>query len=132
LSACETATGKMVNGEGIMSLSRAFAYAGCPNLITSLWKAEDNATAYLSERFYQYLSEGHSIAEALRQAKLDLLDNPQLAQFHAPTYWSHLVFVGTPHTSRSSSPLLWLYGSLGFIAFLALFGWMRFRRPARA
>ncbi|MEM8968074.1 MAG: CHAT domain-containing protein [Bacteroidota bacterium] len=132
LSACETATGKMVNGEGIMSLSRAFAYAGCPNLITSLWKAEDNATAYLSERFYQYLSEEHSIAEALRQAKLDLLDNPQLAQFHAPTYWSHLVFVGTPHTSRSSSPLLWLYGSLGFIAFLALFGWMRFRRPARA
>ncbi|MEM9675074.1 MAG: CHAT domain-containing protein [Bacteroidota bacterium] len=131
LSACETATGKIVNGEGIMSLSRAFAYAGCPNLITSLWKAEDNATAYLSERFYQYLSKEYSITKALRQAKLDLLHNQQFAQFHAPTYWSHLVFVGTPHASKASSSVLWIFGFTGLVILLAIFGWVRFKRPTR-
>ncbi|WKN43435.1 CHAT domain-containing protein [Tunicatimonas pelagia] len=128
LSACETATGKMISGEGIMSLSRAFAYAGCPNLITSLWKAEDNATAYLSERFYQYLSKEYSIADALRQAKLDLLNNLKLAQFHAPTYWSHLVFVGTPRSSQLSTVTPWIIGSAGVLAVLLIFMWLHTKR----
>lgn len=104
LSACETASGKMVRGEGVMSLSRALSYAGCPNLITSLWKAEDNATAYISRQFYVHLDEGNSISRSLQMAKLDLLHDTQYSQFHSPQYWSHLVFVGSP---AEQSPVIW-------------------------
>ena len=55
LSACETGTGQLVKGEGLMSLSRAFAYAGCPDIITSLWKAEDKTTAFLTQQLHYYL-----------------------------------------------------------------------------
>lgn len=95
LSACETGTGSLVKGEGVLSLSRAFAYAGCPNVITSLWKADDFSTAYLTTHIHRYLSKGYSIATATQQAKIDYLSdrtvNPRLKQ---PYYWSHLVFVG--------------------------------------
>ena len=57
LSACETGAGQLVKGEGLMSLSRAFAYAGCPNIITSLWKAEDRTTAYLTQQLHYYLEK---------------------------------------------------------------------------
>lgn len=96
LSACETSSGKHVQNEGIMSLSRAFSVAGCSNIITSLWKAEDVATAYLSRQFYYYLDKGESIEYALQHAKLDLLEDPKMAQYHSPAYWAHLIMIGTP------------------------------------
>jgi CHAT domain-containing protein/tetratricopeptide (TPR) repeat protein len=128
LSACETASGMMVNGEGIMSLSRAFAYAGCPNLITSQWKAEDHTTAYLSERFYGYLNQGSNVAEALRLAKLDLLDDEKFAQFQAPPYWAHLIFIGNPHSPTSSYAFLWVLGLLFLGILLITFGWIRCKK----
>ncbi len=54
LSACETGTGQLAKGEGLMSLARAFTYAGCPNIIGSLWKADDKSTAWIMQRFYVY------------------------------------------------------------------------------
>ncbi len=96
LSACETSSGKQVQNEGIMSLSRAFSLAGCSSIITSLWKAEDEATAYLSQRFYGYLDQNESVESALRKAKLDLINDPQMAQYHSPAYWSHLIMIGVP------------------------------------
>ncbi|MCY7356140.1 MAG: CHAT domain-containing protein, partial [Rudanella sp.] len=124
LSACETASGQLIRGEGVMSLSRALSYAGCPNLITSLWKAEDNATAYISRQFYTHLDEGNTVSRSLQLAKLDLLQNSQYAQFHAPPYWSHLVFVGSPPEHKSTG-LLWLLAGISGV--LVLIGW-RFRQ----
>lgn len=123
LSACETAKGKLIRGEGIMSLSRAFSFAGCPNLITSLWKAEDNATAYISSRFYSHLQGGMPFARALQQAKLDLLHDRQQVQYHSPQYWSHLIFIGTP--ARSGPPWgVWLLaGLVGLAGGITLWRW---------
>lgn len=122
LSACETAQGKLVSGEGIMSLSRAFAYAGCPNMITSLWKAEDHTTAFISQRFYHHLKNGLDFSKALRQAKIDLLQSPQYAQFHSPSYWSHLVFVGSPSAHSNTQPA-WVY----VLVLLALVGFLAYK-----
>lgn len=94
LSACETASGRLSQSEGALSLSRAFAFAGCPNIITSLWKAEDKSTAYISEKFYAYVDKGYTYSTALQKAKTDLLNDASMTQYHAPQFWSHLIFIG--------------------------------------
>ncbi len=130
LSACETGTGRLIKGEGLMSLSRAFAYAGCPNIITSLWKAEDQSTAYLTRRLQQYIARGLTHDAALQQAKLDLLKDPNLdPRFKQPAYWAHLVFIGQyqpVHPVRS----WWWIG--GILLLLWIAGWClyRFRRTS--
>lgn len=106
LSACETGSGKMSQSEGALSLSRAFAFAGCPNIITSLWKAEDKSTAYISKHFYDYAEKGYTYAQALQQAKKDLLADASMSQFHAPQYWSHLIFIGDVQEQKSN---LWVW-----------------------
>lgn len=112
LSACETSAGKKAKNEGVMSLTRAFSLSGCTNIITSLWKAEDEATAYISEHFYEYLGDGDSVAESLQKAKIDLLQDPKMAQYHSPTYWGHLILVGVPSKSISWNSLILIIGVL--------------------
>jgi len=109
LSACETARGKIAESEGPMSLARAFAYAGCPNLVTSLWKAEDQVSADIAQRFYGHLNSGQSIAQALQQARLDFLEEPQNAQFRHPAYWANLVFIGLPENDTPFMSYWWVY-----------------------
>ncbi|SMD45465.1 CHAT domain-containing protein [Aquiflexum balticum DSM 16537] len=94
LSACETNTGSLSESEGILGISRAFAFAGCPNIITTLWKAEDKATAYISGRFYHYLKKGETYTSALRLSKLDLLNDPKMSQYHHPAFWAHIILTG--------------------------------------
>ena len=73
LSACETGLGQLREGEGIVGLTRAFFYAGGSSVVVSLWKVEDQSTALLMEKFYQRLASGQGRAEALRQAKLEIM-----------------------------------------------------------
>ncbi len=95
LSACETGNGLLVNGEGVMSLSRAFSYAGCKSVITSLWKADDIATAFIIKRLHYYLQKGLAKDEALQKAKLDYLKSNEIEdRFKNPAYWGHLVLIG--------------------------------------
>jgi len=95
LSACETGKGVLVNGEGIVSLSRAFSYAGCKSVITSLWKADDAATAFIMKKLHAYLQKGYTKSEALQKAKLDYLNNPSVEdRYKLPAYWAHLVLIG--------------------------------------
>jgi CHAT domain-containing protein len=119
LSACETNFGSLSKSEGILSISRAFAFAGCPNIISTLWKAEDKSTAYISDRFYSHVKDGLSYAEALKKAKTDLLEDKKMAQFHHPVFWAHLVLVGSipAKTYFDYLPVyLWIFGFilLGF------------------
>ncbi len=95
LSACETGRGKLIKGEGILSFSRAFSYAGCPSIITSLWKADDESTAYICTRLHHYFSKGLTKDLALQKAKLDYLDDKNIpSQFKLPRYWAHLILIG--------------------------------------
>ena len=117
LSACETGTGKLLKGEGLMSLSRAFAYSGCPNIITSLWKAEDKTTSFLTQRLHYYLNENFSKDKALQQAKLDLLHSTGIApRFKTPSHWAHLIFIGNyePDHKRNN----WKWVAIGIIVTL--------------
>jgi CHAT domain-containing protein len=92
LSACQTGTGKVARGEGLMSLTRGFMYAGSDALLASYWQVADGSTNWLMVSFYEYLLNGQSKTTALRNAKLDLMERyPQFAQ---PYYWASFVLIG--------------------------------------
>jgi CHAT domain-containing protein len=104
LSACNTGFGKIQEGEGIMSLARGFAYAGCPNIVMSLWPASDKATAHLMEMFYQGLAAGLSKDAALRKAKLQYLNEADALSAN-PYFWSSFVFMGEPSPLKTTMPV---------------------------
>ena len=104
-----------------MSLSRAFTYAGCPSVITSLWKAEDNATAYLTQKLYYYLQKGYAKDEALQKAKLDYLNDDTIApNFKTPNFWAHLILVGDASAVSNKRMNYW-YIIAGLILLIIIF-----------
>jgi CHAT domain-containing protein len=77
LSACETGLGDVAGGEGVFGLQRAFHLAGARNVVASLWRVNDEATAALMQLFYHHLWREHlPPIEALRQAQLYLYRHP--------------------------------------------------------
>lgn len=94
LSACEAGGGKLQQGEGLMSLARGFTYAGCPSVITTLWKANDQSTAWLSERLHHYLKKGWNKARALQHAKIDFRKSDIGQEFDHPYYWANFILIG--------------------------------------
>lgn len=121
LSACETGYGRLVKGEGMISLSRAFAYAGCADIVTSLWQADDAATAIITKDFYRYYYNGYPAPVALQKAKINYLENPAIdKRKKTPFYWAHLVFVGQqdPGSAKKTNrtPLIIIITSLVLIA----------------
>ncbi|NND07931.1 MAG: CHAT domain-containing protein [Saprospiraceae bacterium] len=107
LSACNTGFGKIQKGEGIQSLGRAFAYAGCPSRLMSLWPAQDASTADIMEYFYRYLSEGASKDVALQKAKVSFLEKADEFNRH-PFYWAGFVLQGDPQPLVKRS-WTWIY-----------------------
>ena len=93
LSACNTGSGKLQKGEGVMSLARGFLYAGCPSIVMTLWEVEDESGANIMRDFYKYLSMGKNKAEALRMAKLAHIENADPLKAH-PHFWLAYVAVG--------------------------------------
>src|SRR5262249_17865506 len=79
LSACETGLGECTGGKGIENLQMAFHLAGCPNVVASLWKVNDAATAALMAKFYYELWVNMKPPiEALREAQLTIYYHPEL------------------------------------------------------
>lgn len=101
LSACNTGYGKIARGEGIMSLARAFAYAGVPSMIMSMWKVDDESTSQLMELFYRNIGNGLTISEALRHAKLEYIRTAEPAKKH-PFYWGAFVSIGDDRSIEQS------------------------------
>lgn len=96
LSACRTA-GKVVTGEGLVGLTRAFLYAGAPSVIVTLWRAVDTSARDLMVEFYGNLHRSGDKAEALRQAKLAVIEQGrQSGRLNRPYYWAPFVLVGKP------------------------------------
>lgn len=86
LSACQTALGKEVRGEGLIGLTRGFMYAGAARVLASLWSVEDRATSELMKSFYRHLiTDKLPAAEALRRAQLELAADPR---YSSPYYWA--------------------------------------------
>ncbi len=89
LSACETGKGKVVDGEGVYGLQRAFQVAGADNVIISLWKVDDEATQKLMTYFYEFYLQSNNARDALRHAQTTL----QVDYSH-PNYWGAFYVIG--------------------------------------
>lgn len=136
LSACQTALGKNISGEGFLGLTHSFLSAGSKSVVASLWKVDDRATANLMTRFYEsLLQEGMSTGSALRAAKLKTMKEKQ---WHAPYFWAGFVLQGeyTNHiTVEDAGPIHpgWiLLASVALAASVVVVFRRRRRQSARA
>ena len=122
LSACETALGELQEGEGIISLARAFAYAGANSIITTLWQVSDQRSGELITTFYQFLEKGATKDEALWQAKNSLIESG----FNAHPYnWAGFIPIGDMRAIELSPRNDGLYIKLG-LSVLLLMGFLLF------
>lgn len=101
LSACNSSVGRRSRGDDVVSMPRAFLYAGSPSVVSTLWSIDDRASARLMESFHRHLRAGTpAAAEALRAAQLDLLRNGSTA---SPYYWAGFTLTGDP-VGRAEAP----------------------------
>jgi CHAT domain-containing protein len=92
LSACNTALGQDVRGEGLVGIVRGFMYAGAARVVASLRKVDDEATAELMKRFYWHmLQKNMPAAAALRAAQVEMW---QQKQWQSPYFWAAFVLQG--------------------------------------
>lgn len=124
LSGCETSIGEIATGEGTMSLTRGFLYAGSNAVLSSLWNVNDKSTAWLMNEFYQGVSDGMDTAAALQAAKVNYLANHSLSE-RAPYYWGSFVLIGNTNAleipSRRNPWWQWLLLSGGLLWLLVHF-----------
>jgi CHAT domain-containing protein len=93
LSACQSGLGKEVSGEGLIGMTRAFLYAGAGSMVVSLWRVDDESTSDLMVSFYRSLQELGNKSEALRRAKLELIDR---SPYSHPYFWAPFILIGRP------------------------------------
>ncbi len=132
LSACETGRGRISGGEGMMSLARGFAFAGCQSIINTLWQVNHSSTTQIMDHLYEQLAQGKNKDEALHLAKLAYLQNDQLDNIgRHPYYWSAFRQIGNTDPIRFSYQN-WLIWWWIFGGFLALGGLLWFRKKKSA
>ncbi len=120
LSSCSSGYGKMQRGEGLMSLSRGFMYAGCPSIVMTLWQVSDRSSSELMSSFYKYLKRGKSKKEALRLSKIDYINSSDGLKAN-PYFWSGFVQIGDStalyRKSASFYLVILLVSFMGFVLF---------------
>ena len=131
LSACNTGSGNISNGEGIMSMARGFIYAGVPSIIMTLWAVDDYSSTYIVKKFYDGLKEDKDKDVALHDAKLDFLRNSNQLNSH-PYFWAAYVQIGDTSPIRSSflSQAL-ITGVVSLLIIIFLFAYFVYRKKRK-
>lgn len=108
LSACETGVGSYLRGEGIISLSRGFLFAGAKSILMNWWKANDQSTSQIVKTFYEKLEEDQTKSKALQQAKMQYLQQPHPEFLSHPYYWAGFVASGDMSSLHNDTPTWWI------------------------
>jgi CHAT domain-containing protein len=99
--------GQLLKTNRVLNLSEAFTYAGCPNMITSVWKTSDLPAAFVTMQLLRYLEEGYSRDKALQLARLDLLRNDAIDFRHkTPSNWANMALIGEYEPPYNPTPWL--------------------------
>lgn len=129
LTACESGKPGYQDGEGMVSMAHAFNYAGSKSILTGLWKIDEKASSFITEKFVKNLHAGMPAPLALRNAKLLYLGQAP-GRTLAPAYWAGLVLIGqTPPLSLSTAqnylPWILIGAVVALIALIIYFTWKR-------
>ncbi len=129
LSACNTGKGAPDERRGMVSLHRAFCYAGVPATVASLWTVPDQATQQIMRAFYTHLRRGLSKAKALQQAKLDYLAQTQDPHLQHPFFWAGFVLYGdaAPIASSLGGLTFLFWTGMSSLLILLILGLISFR-----
>ncbi len=117
LSSCGSGYGNFREGEGIQSLARGFAYAGCPSILMTLWEVADKSTVGVMEKFYANLGKGMSKSLALQQSKLEFLQKADQLRSN-PYFWASFTIIGNSEPIYPSKS--WIRISFIFLAIFPL------------
>jgi CHAT domain-containing protein len=90
LTACQTGLGKEISGEGVMSMGRAFHYAGARSVLMSLWSVAEKSSVILVENFFRYVKGGRNKLDALTLARREIRE----MGFEHPFFWAPFILVG--------------------------------------
>ncbi|WP_442795006.1 CHAT domain-containing protein [Pelobium manganitolerans] len=121
LSACQTADGAYIAGEGVLSFSRGFVAAGAKGIISSLWNVNDQAGADLMLSYYQNLEKNGGTQGVMRQTKLAWLQTAHTNQMLLlPYYWDSLIYSGANLQVELHQPFPWLYLVLGVLFLIGI------------
>ena len=117
LSACNSGTGKLQDGEGVMSLSRAFLYAGCPSVVMTLWEVDDKSGSGVMKHFYEQLKKGYTKSKALQLAKIQHIENADMLKSH-PYFWLPYIQIGNNEPIRNRLIYVYITGFCAFVLWL--------------
>ncbi|PRX57194.1 CHAT domain-containing protein [Flagellimonas meridianipacifica] len=123
LSACNTGTGKIASGEGVMSLGNAFQYAGTKSLLLSSWEVSDRVAPGIMKSFYRNLKKGMRKSEALQQAKLCYLQTADINRAN-PFYWGSFYVLGDNAPIDLGAPDYFLFGLIFLMVLIAIGGFL--------
>jgi CHAT domain-containing protein len=125
LSSCNTGTGYLYSGEGILSLARGFIYSGGQSVVMSMWEIEDKSGTEIVKMFYKNLKSGNSKSKSLRKSRMSYLKNTDQFRAH-PYFWSTLIIYG------NNAPLYYskyiTYGTFLLVSIIALVLFIYFRK----
>jgi CHAT domain-containing protein len=121
LSACDTGVGKEEKGYGVKSLANGFFFAGAKSVVMSLWRVDDYSTSIIMKNYYQNLKEGQSKDDALKNAKLQYLEQVEDEQLKHPYYWAGFVVSGDVSPLGESDYWVWILAGSALLGALLLF-----------
>jgi CHAT domain-containing protein len=113
LSSCNTGSGYLQSGEGVMSLARGFFYSGSPAVVMSLWEVDDRSGSQIVGKFYSNLQKGYSKSKSLRRARITYLKEADQMRSH-PYFWCTTVIMG------DDSPIFYSRVRIGMIILLGI------------
>lgn len=126
LSTCRSASGRTLRGEGVLSLSRAFIRAGAHTVVASLWPLRDDLAQKFFSAFYGHLAKGHSTAEAMRRARIVLIEAGA-----SERDWAGVVLMGdgdfVPLPRQRALVPLWAWALIALASLGLLWVWRRKR-----
>jgi CHAT domain-containing protein len=131
LSACETAGGKLYNGEGVFSFNRQFASLGIPSCVSTLWQVDNSSMYSITELFYKYLAKGLPMDVALQSAKKEFMQSSG-RENKLPYYWAAPILVGQSGKLEFPRRFPWQWATaLGILALVGIGGWQMRKRRAQ-
>lgn len=107
LSSCNTGSGYLFTGEGILSLARGFTYSGSQSVVMSMWEIEDRSGTEIVKLFYENIKNGYTKSASLRKARIEYLKNSDLLRSH-PYFWSALIVYGNNEPLYYPGKIIWL------------------------